>query len=79
MSVDGLPIKASEWILVDSDGQHVLAQVRNYQFTSKLTAMLDMSGGGGNPDAMCMTAAQHSDSAPTLPLRVLRDAAAQSY
>jgi hypothetical protein len=70
---DGILIKLWQWTLTDRDGR-ILAHVKDYQFTHWLTAMLDASGGGGNPDAKCLGFAD-LDKIHTLPFRVLRDAA----
>lgn len=51
-----------------------MAQVKDYQFTSKLTAMLDMSGHGGNPDQKCMAGGAYSGE-----LRYLRSRALPEF
>jgi hypothetical protein len=53
----------------------VLATVRNYYFASKLAALLDMSGGGGTPQAQCLASRDYLLAAENLKRRVLRDPA----
>ena len=54
MSVGFWPrVGLDEWSIEATDTGEILAEFRNYSFTSKLAAVLDASGGGGNPDASC--------------------------
>jgi hypothetical protein len=73
LMVDELPILVNEWSVQDTSSGTVLATIRDYQFTSKLTQMLDMSGHGGNADATCLDIGSYARSVTTLPTRVLRD------
>lgn len=74
ISVDAaIKVVLDEWRLSEIDSGTVVARIRDYQFTSKMSSMLDMSGHGGNPDATCMSADEKARSVTTLPERVLRD------
>lgn len=44
----GVEVRLNEWQLVDERTSTTLAQIKDYQFTSRLTALHDMSGHGGN-------------------------------
>lgn len=63
----------NQWTVVDERSGQLLARVNDYQFTSKLSAALDMSGHGGNPDESCMKGTSYVRSVTTLATRVLHD------
>jgi hypothetical protein len=60
-----------EWSIEATETGEVLARFRNYSFTSKLAAVLDASGGGGNPDASCVGAVEYGRTVSGLAKRVL--------
>ncbi len=64
-------IGLDEWSIEATDTGEILAEFRNYSFTSKLAAVLDASGGGGNPDASCVGAVDYGLSVSGLAKRVL--------
>ena len=68
----GLKIIVNERTVTGSDPREVLGYVRDYRFTSLISRLLDEAGGGGNPDATCMTPRQRVDALRELPKRVLR-------
>jgi hypothetical protein len=54
MSVGFWPrVGLDEWSIEATETGEILARYRYYTFVSKLAAVLDASGGGGNPDASC--------------------------
>lgn len=78
---DGVTVRLNEWTLTDERRGILLAQVKDYQFTSKLTAFLDMSGGGGNPDARCLDPGAYGSAVSKVQGRsgqLLRDATNRS-
>lgn len=70
---DRIQVAVDNWEISHAKSGAVLARVRDYQFTSKMTSLLDMSGHGGNPDATCFDPGEKVRSVVTLPERVLRD------
>lgn len=60
-----------EWSIEATETGEVLARFRNYSFISKLAAVLDDSGGGGNPDASCVGAVEYGRTVSGLAKRVL--------
>jgi len=60
-----------EWSIEATETGEVLARYRNYSFISKLAAVLDESGGGGNPDASCVGAVEYGLTGSELAKRVL--------
>lgn len=73
-----LQVAVDHWEIWHAKSGTVLARVRDYQFTSKLTSLLDMSGHGGNPDATCFKPGAKARLTVTLPERVLRDSRKQT-
>jgi hypothetical protein len=63
---DGVEVRLNQWQLTDERTGTMLAQIKDYQFTSRLTAMLDMSGHGGNPDARCLSQRDYLNAVQTL-------------
>lgn len=74
-SVRGAEIALNEWRVEEVQTNRVLANVRDYQFTSTLTAVMDMSGHGGNPESTCLTGDEYVNALANLRSRVLRDPA----
>lgn len=72
VSYGDVTVRLNEWLLRDETSATTLAQIRDYQFTSKLTAMLDMSGHGGNPDRTCMRPGEYVKAVATLKKQVPR-------
>jgi hypothetical protein len=60
-----------EWSIEATETGEVLARFRNYSFISRLAAVLDDSGGGGNPDASCVGAVEYGRTVSGLAKRVL--------
>jgi hypothetical protein len=60
-----------EWSIEATETGEVLARYRYYSFISKLAAVLDDSGGGGNPDASCVGAVEYGLTGSELAKRVL--------
>lgn len=71
LSFQGVKVRLNQWTLIDERSERLLAQVNDYQFTSKLAALFDMSGHGGNADARCMKGNAYVNSVTTLASRVL--------
>ncbi len=71
--VRGAPIELNEWRVEKIGTRHVLARIRDYQFTSRLTALMDMSGHGGNPNETCLDIHEYAKTVGLLPTRVLGD------
>lgn len=71
--VDGVPIHVSERAVLETESREPLAVLRDYQFTARLSALLDMSGHGGNIDASCLDGTTFVRSARALAARTLRD------
>jgi hypothetical protein len=60
-----------EWSIEATETGEVLARYRYYTFVSKQAAILDMSGGGGNPDASCGGLNEYGQNVTGLAKRVL--------
>lgn len=73
LTVRGATVALNEWRIERTDTAHVLARIRDYQFTSTWTSLLDMSGHGGNADQKCMDGRDYVTKLGSLPERVLRD------
>lgn len=78
IGVRGATIELNEWSIQRTDTGNVFARIRDYQFTSKLTAAMDMSGHGGNPNQNCMDLREYGQKVTTFGARVLRDQAKRS-
>jgi len=68
-------LRLHEFTMSDTESGQVLARVRDYQFTSKLSSWPDMSDHGGNADAKCISTLDYSRTVRGLPSRVLRNPA----
>jgi hypothetical protein len=77
LTVRGATIEIYEWRIEQIGTARVLAHVREYYYTSKLHALLDMSGQGGSPDETCMKPGEFVEKFRSLAARVLRDPARQ--
>ncbi len=72
MSVGFWPrVGLDEWSIEATETGEILAKFRNHSFTSKLAAVLDASGGGGNPDASCVGAVEYGLTVSGLAKQVL--------
>jgi len=69
----GIDLRLNQWTVVDERSGKLLAQVNDYLFVSRITALMDMSGHGGNADEKCMKGSTYGESVNTLATRVLGD------
>lgn len=77
LTVRGATIGLDEWRIEQMDTALVLARVRDYYYTSRLAALSDMSGHGGDADETCMDSSEFVNRFRSLGARVLRDPAKQ--
>jgi hypothetical protein len=61
----------NQWTVVDERSGELLARVNDYQFVARITALMDMSGHGGNADEKCLKGNSYVRSVSTLAERVL--------